>query len=175
MTRPRLELDFARTRPKVNRIAVALLAVGAVGASLVLFDYGRASSKVDGLRMQIASLTTRGAPISPDKAATRAAEDAGKAATELATPWSLLLRDLELASRDSKGSVAVLAIEPDREKHRVRVSAEAPSLSTALTYVQRLQQSEALQYPMLETHEVQDKDPQHPVRFQIKADWRLAP
>jgi len=38
--------------------------------------------------------------------------------------------------------------------------------------VQRLQVSDALRYPMLESHEVQTRDPEKPVRFQIRAEWR---
>ena len=95
--------------------------------------------------------------------------------TELTIPWSLLLRELELASQDSKDLVSVLAIDPDRQKGQVHLTAEARSLATALSYVERLQESHALRYPMLENHEVQSKDPEHPVRFLIRADWRLLP
>jgi hypothetical protein len=111
----------------------------------------------------------------PDKAAARAAEEAGDAVAELATPWSILLKELERAGEDSNGSVAILAVEPDREKRQVRVVAEARTLPIALAYVERLQKSTALRYPMLESHEVQAKDPERPVRFQIKADWSTSP
>jgi hypothetical protein len=174
-TRARLELDFARTKPRVRKLGVVLLGVGIVGAVLVLLDYRTVAAQIDGLHLRIAAITPDHRAAASDRTAARAVDDARDAVTELSTPWSLLLRELELASQDSKGSVAVLGIEPEREKRQVRVVAEARSLPIALAYVERLQQSQALRYPMLESHEVQAKDPEHPVRFQIRADWRLAP
>jgi Tfp pilus assembly protein PilN len=174
-TRPRLELDFARTKPRVRKLGLLLLGVGIVGAALVLLDYRTVAAQIEGLQLRIAAIAPGHSAAAPDKTGARAVDDARDAVTELSTPWSLLLRELELASQDSKGSVAVLGIEPEREKRQVHVVAEARSLPTALTYVERLQQSQALRYPMLESHEVQTKDPEHPVRFQIRADWRLTP
>jgi len=173
MKRPRIELDFARKRPRVNRLGAALLAVGVVGAILVLVDYQNVAAQSAGLEMRLAATGPDLSGAKPDKATERAAADAGAAVAELATPWSVLLQELELASADSKGSVSVLAVEPDREKRQVRVLAEARSLPIALAYVERLQKSHALRYPMLQSHEVQEKDPERPVRFEIAADWRL--
>lgn len=175
MTRPRIELNFARKRPRVNRLGAALLAVGIAATAFVVVDYRGVAAESAGLEMRLAASGANQSTATPDKAAARAAEDAGAAVTELSTPWSVLLQELELASTDSNGSVAVLAVEPDREKHQVRVLAEARSLPVALDYVERLQKSRALRYPMLESHELQTKDPEHPVRFQIRADWRLMP
>ena len=174
-TRPRIELDFARTKPRVRKLGLALLGIGIVGASLALLDYRRVATQIEGLQLRIAAVAPGHRAVAHDQGAARAADDARDAVTELSTPWSLLLRELELASQDSKGTVAVLGVEPDREKRQVHVVAEARTLPVALSYVERLQQSEALRYPMLESHEVQSKDPEHPVRFQIRADWRLAP
>ena len=67
--------------------------------------------------------------------------------------------------------MAVLAIEPDQAKHRVRVTAEARSLELALAYVQRLRKTAVLRYPLLDSHELRSDDKDHPVRFQISADW----
>jgi hypothetical protein len=173
-TRPRIELDFARSKPRVRKLGLALLGIGIVGASVVLLDYARVTAQIDGLQLRIAAVTPGQRATKSDPGAARAEDDVREAVTELSTPWSVLLRELELASQDSNGAVAVLGVEPDREKRQVQVIAEARTLPTALTYVERLQQSAALRYPMLESHEVQSKDPEHPVRFQIRADWRLA-
>jgi hypothetical protein len=86
-----------------------------------------------------------------------------------------MLGDLELASRDSAGQVAILAIEPDHEKHRVRISGESRDLTGALAYINRLQTGSTLQYPMLDSHEVVADDKEHPVRFTLTAQWRGLP
>jgi hypothetical protein len=175
MTRPRIELDFARKRPPVNRIGAALLAVGIACATLVIDDYRGIAAESAGVKTRLAAISPDPGAAIPDLAAVRVAEEAGAAVSELATPWSILLKELELASEDSQDSVAVLAVEPDREKHQVRVLAEARTLLIALAYVERLQTSQAMRFPMLESHEVQTADPERPVRFQIKADWRVSP
>ncbi|HEY7643269.1 MAG TPA: hypothetical protein VH814_26300 [Steroidobacteraceae bacterium] len=174
MTRARIELDFAGRR-RINRRGVILLAAGVVAAALVLADYRVDAARRDGLDLRLADLQAPRTARKPDKAAQRIAEENRAALAELTIPWSRLLQELEVASADSKGSVAVLGVEPDRDKRQVRVLAEARTLPIALAYVERLQKSEALHYPMLESHEVQLRDPQRPVRFQITADWSAAP
>jgi hypothetical protein len=174
MTRARIELDFAGRR-RVNRRGAMLLAVGVAAAALVLADYWSESAQREGLDLRLAQLQGTRTAVKPDKAAQRAADENRAALAELTMPWSRLLRELEVASAESKDSVAVLGVEPDRDKRQVRVLAEARTLPVALAYVERLQKSEALRYPMLETHEVQLRDPQRPVRFQIRAEWNQAP
>ncbi len=100
------------------------------------------------------------------------AEEAGPVVAELGAPWSLLLQELETASQDIGGAVAVLAVEPDRDKGRIRIVAETRDLATALAYILRLQKSNALRYPMLDSHEVRAEDHDQPVRFQLSAEWK---
>ena len=68
-----------------------------------------------------------------------------------------------------------LGIEPDHAKHSVRISAEARTLALALSYIQRLQASRSLEFPMLDRHEVRADDAQHPVRFELSGSWRDSP
>jgi hypothetical protein len=175
MKRARIELDFARRQRRFNRRGAVLLALGIAGAVLVLADYQSDRARRAGLELRVADINSVRVERKPDKAAERAAQDSRAALAELTMPWSRLLQELELASAESKGSVAVLGIEPDRDKRQVRVLAEARTLPIALAYVERLQKSQALRYPMLESHEVQVRDPQRPVRFQIRADWSVGP
>jgi hypothetical protein len=176
MSRPRIELDFARHRRRLNKMGVVLLAIGMLGVALVVADYRSVAAESQGVELKLTALSPTDADLGlTGKAAAKTLDEAGAAVAELATPWSLLLHDLEVAAKDSEGSVALLGVEPDREKRQVRISAEARNLPLALAYVQRLQRSHALRYPMLANHEVQSKDPEHPVRFDIKADWKLAP
>lgn len=175
MTRALIELDFARTQPRVNWRGALLLAAGALACGLVLSDYRDNSLRRDGLELQVEGQRAVRRGTKPDKTTERLNEEAGAALAELTTPWSQLLQELEVASAESSGSVAVLGLEPDRDKQQIRVLAEARTLPAALAYVERLQKSHALRYPMLESHEVQQKDPQRPVRFQIRADWNTSP
>lgn len=175
MRRAAIRLDFARQRPPVNRRGGALFLIGIVGASLVLFDYYSDAQRRDGLQLRIEGINASHRVRKPDKVAERRLDEARAAFAELTMPWSRLLQELEAASAESQGSIAVLGVEPDREKRQVHVIAEARTLSGALAYVSLLQKSSALRYPMLESHEEQLKDPQRPVRFQVRADWSAAP
>jgi hypothetical protein len=100
---------------------------------------------------------------------------AQQAAADLATPWTLLLAELEQASKETQGEVSLLGVEPDHAKHNVRVSAEARTLTLAINYVERLQGSRSLSDPMLDRHEVRADDAQHPVRFELTGGWKDLP
>jgi len=171
MTRPRLELDFARRKRRVSARGVVLLALGAAATTLVLNDYRDVLTQRELLEMRVSNRDAVHAKRKPDKNGERILAENRAALAELTMPWSRLLQELEQASVESEGRVAVLGIEPDREKHQLRVLAEARSLPLALEYVQRLQASDALRFPMLESHEIQTRDPERPVRFAIRADW----
>jgi hypothetical protein len=86
----------------------------------------------------------------------------------LGLPWSKLFAALEAAGSDQ---VALLAIEPDTKSGTVKISGDSKDYLAALGYVLTLSQNEALSHVQLVRHEVQQKDPQHPVSFSISAAW----
>ena len=65
----------------------------------------------------------------------------------------------------------MLAIEPDAQKGLVRISAEAKSLESLVAYLAYLQKIPLLRDIELVTHQIQEQDPQHPVRFMLQATW----
>ena len=172
MSAPRLELDFAGNRARGGTVGMALAAVGAIALALVMLQLHALGAQRAGLELRSEDLQraqNRGSTL--DSVAGLGAQNAEKTVRELGTPWSQLLAELEHASGDSSGEVAVLSIEPDHAKHRVRVTAEARTLELALAYVQRLRKTQVLHYPMLDSHEIKSDDKDHPVRFQLSADW----
>jgi hypothetical protein len=72
----------------------------------------------------------------------------------------------------SEEGLAVLNVAPAND---VRVSAEARTLALALAYVQRLQASRSLEFPMLDRREIRADDAQHPVRFELTGSWKDLP
>jgi hypothetical protein len=176
--RQAIQLDFAGTRRGLSWPGVLVLGVGVIAAGAVLLEYRALGAHRAGLEMRLEALAQAKAPRpSPSETAldARVAVSVEQAASELATPWTLLLSELEQASKDSEGEVALLGVEPDHAKHSVRISAEARNLSLALSYIARLQSSRSLAYPMLDRHEVRADDAQHPVRFELTGAWRDAP
>jgi hypothetical protein len=176
MSGPLVSLDFVAPRGRSTLTAVALLVFGLATLTAAGFEYYSLSSQRAGLELRLAASVRQSRPDPGGDARNARVNDAAAGVTAaLGTPWTALLADLELASRDSEGRVAVLAIEPDHEKHRVRISGESRDLTGALSYLTRLQAASTLQYPMLDSHEVVADNKEHPVRFTLTADWRNQP
>lgn len=176
MKAPAVMLDFAAPRVRVTLSGLLLLLLGLGAAVAACLEYRAVEMRRAGLELKLAA-TLRHVQRNPAAGAraVRQNEDAAKIVGELSTPWTAVLADLEIASRDSAGRVSVLSIEPDAEKHRVRISAESRDLSEALAYLGKLQESRSLRYPMLDSHEVVADDKDHPVRFAMSAQWRDLP
>ena len=173
-----IQLDFAGGRRGLSLAGSLLLALGVAASAAVLLEYRVIGEHRAGLELKLAALIRAHAPTTSQRDAAadaRIAVSAQQAAIDLATPWTLLLSELEQASKESQGQVALLGVEPDHAKHSVRVSAEARTLALALAYVQRLQSSRSLEYPMLDRHEIRADDAQHPVRFELTGEWRDLP
>lgn len=168
-----VQLDFVSTRPRLTWPGALLLLLGVAATATATYEYHATSLKRSGLEYRIAALARARAPIDTGADSDpRIAQSAEQAAQDLSTPWTLLLSELEQASKDSQGEVALLGVEPDHGKHSVRVSAEARTLELALHYVERLQSSRSIEYPMLDRHEIRDTDPQRPVRFELTGQWK---
>jgi hypothetical protein len=166
-------LDFKERQRRGGIVGAAVLLIGCSCVLLVGLQFRAFALTREGLELRrdaMASARSAGAGT----ARSGTAEEGGPMVAELAAPWSLLLKELETASQDIGGAVAVLAVEPDREKGRIRIVAEARDLPTALLYVERLQKSRALRFPMLDSHEVRTEDHEQPVRFQLSAEWNTA-
>lgn len=176
--RPAIQLDFAERRRGLSLAGGLLLGLGVAALSGVWLEYRVMGQHRAGLELKLAALTradAKSAAASENPADARTTVSAQDAVADLATPWTLLLTELEQASKETQGQVAVLGVEPDHGKHNVRVSAEARTLALALSYVQRLQSSRSIVYPMLDRHEIRADDAQHPVRFELTGAWRDAP
>ncbi len=168
-----LLLDFQPQPSRGGWIGAGVLVLGAVGAVFAGLQFHAQNLRREGLEMRLEALeSAHNASIGANGAAS--IEGAGPVVNALGAPWSLLLQELESASHDEGSTVAVLAVEPDKEKGRIRIVAEARDLGKALAYIQRLQKSRALRFPMLDSHEVRTEDRDQPVRFQLSADWKVS-
>jgi hypothetical protein len=172
---PAMRVDFVARRKRPGTTGLVVLAMGIASIVAVLADYQLTTAEADGLTLRLEDLSgsVDAASSSAGSRAATLVPEVEAVIAELATPWAQLLQDLETANADSEKSVALLSVEPDREHHKVRIFAESRTLPAALTYAERLQQSTALSYPLLDSHEIQEKDPYRPVRFQITAAWRV--
>ncbi len=170
MKRPvAVRLDFAAEPRQAPLVGAILFAIGLAAAVAVGVTFNGQITERNRLDAELNAATSSRGPHMPSSV--HSAEEAAKVEAELSIPWSQLLSELEAAGKDSEATVSLLQIEPDPGKHVVRITAEAKSLPAALAYLQRLQQSKVLRYPMLESHELKKDDPEHPVRVKLAAEW----
>ena len=91
---------------------------------------------------------------------------------QLSLPWGKLFQAIESSSGKD---VALLAMEPDAEKHVVKISGEAKNIAAVLEYIKRLSAQEVFSSVYLQSHQIQQQDPEKPVRFALLAAWRVTP
>ena len=105
-----IRLDFAGARPGVSVAGGVLLALGLAAIAAVLIGYRITAQHRAGLEVRFAAVNRAALRARPTESpgAVRAAVSAQQAALDLATPWTLLLAELEQASKDTQGQVAVL-------------------------------------------------------------------
>lgn len=91
---------------------------------------------------------------------------------KLDTPWDRLFGAVESTFNEQ---VTLLSVEPDTERNEVRLTAEAKDMKAMLDYVQQLRRSSMLKNGYLVDHQINQQDPQRPVRFTVAATWNTPP
>lgn len=172
-----VDLDYLSDR-RINKAGILALAIGVVGLICTIWYYRELSLEITHHEMLVARLQERvnGSPASPDTE-TRDAEQiaretrqANAAILALSLPWKEFFHAFE-ASRTN--DVAVLAIEPDAQKGVVRITAEANKLESMLNYVSILQKIPLFREVLILNHQIEEQDPQKPVRFLLQAAWEI--
>jgi len=90
------------------------------------------------------------------------------AISQLNLPWRDVLDAVETAT---PSTIALLSLEPDARKHIVRGSAEAKTSDSMIAYIEQLKQQEFFTSVVLVKHEINEQDPNKPLRFQFEAQW----
>jgi Tfp pilus assembly protein PilN len=178
----RVRIDFAprsvvRTVFRTPRTAWAMLwAVAMLAMSLVSLHlgYDKTLWEVDLLRAQAQVKARADAPAqaaAPVRAPVPPAQAlaVNAAVLQLNLPWRAL-HDAVQAGTPAR--IALLALEPDAKKSTVRITAEAKSSDDMIAYVEQLQKSEWFSGVVLARHEINEQDPNRPIRFQLDAQWR---
>lgn len=179
-----LQLDFA---PGARRAAPGLgvLMLLICGLVLAVLSAAVAQQLASNTRQAetLAAVLARRGPLATESTESRreppadAGElarlrDAQGVAARLATPWADLIGALEAATSPA---VALLLVEPSAARRTMRLTGEARSAPDMLDYLSSLQRDARLARVVLVSHELQDKTPGAPLRFQIQAAWGEAP
>lgn len=178
----RLRLDFRRP-PRDGGGAPALLLL--LGMVLALFLAGRymelagATAEREAQVVQLQRQLARQAPAQHMRADERATaaelKQAAAISERLSLPWDGLLRGIEQAAHNRNQDVALLSIRPDAYRRVVKITGEARDFQAMLAYAKLLAQDRSMVDVYIESHQIQQQDPQRPVRFELAAHWRVAP
>lgn len=164
-----LKLDLLHPLPRPHGLGWLLLLAG-IGATL---GVGWQSWRLDAALAEESARAAKLKPPAAQRAVSRAPaptpSEVLAAREALALPWSRLLSGLETVQSPR---IALLALDADGRKPEATVTAEARSLRDVLAYVERLKREAGFRRVVLTSHQVQEDDPQRPVRFVVRLGWR---
>jgi Tfp pilus assembly protein PilN len=169
-----LELDFRRESITARWAGAAVLALSLLIILGVAFQYRHLSDELSlaesEARNYDSATRKKASPPTAIEAQRSGLEvkRANEILSRLKLPWNELFASVEGAAQPN---VALLSIESDTEKGRLKISAEARDVPAMLEYLRYLGKQSALADVYLQSHQTQQQDPQRPVRFVLGADW----
>lgn len=172
-------IEFGRVRRRLPWWVALLFCVGAGWCASEMWRLGVTRQELEALGAETEAAKAQHARVAGAKASAppfRLPAPSARAVNEaiqvLNLPWSDLFHALdEVQSAD----VGVLGIEADGMRRQVRVIAEARNTPAMLSYVERLGARPTFEPGLsLVKHETLDREPERPVRFEIRLSWRDA-
>lgn len=172
---PSMRRTLARTPPLAwLLLAIALLLCAAAGvlAWRLQVQQRADQAQIDNVRRRVAApvVAAVAAPVAGalPQISTVQATVVNAAVLQLNLPWRAL-RDAVGAA--TPPTIALLALEPDAHKQSLRLTAEAKNSDEMFAYVEKLKEQELFSAVLLTRHEINDQDPNRPIRFQLDAVW----
>jgi hypothetical protein len=172
-----LDLDYVPPPAWANRagLTILLAAVLVAGGMPVLYVYY--ADQKEALQARHRQLQRSQQSVAGNNSLSGAAMQEAQARIrranevigQLDLPWGSLFEAVEGAGHET---VALLGIQPDAQKRTVSLAAEARDMSSAVAYVKRLGREAILSETHIVNHQVQDQDPDKPLRFSVQAVWR---
>lgn len=173
-----LPIDFAPQHRKLARPVAMLVLATVFSACIVWVLHARGEDRLAALQQalataqrseRIAARPVRGITVDQANAV-------NEAIRRLNTPWERMFLALNAASAGVRpGSVGLLSLEPDSSGQLIKVTAEARSLVSMLSYQRAMQHQKGVQSAFLVRHETMIEDPSAPVRFLIEARLSSGP
>ena len=94
------------------------------------------------------------------------------AIAQLNLPWDEVFDALETATPPT---IALLSLDPDARRNTVKVLAEAKDSDGMVHYIEQVKKQELFTSVIITMHDVNQLDPNKPMRFQFEASWRADP
>ncbi|MDB5991302.1 MAG: hypothetical protein JWQ10_2705 [Herbaspirillum sp.] len=166
-----LRRTIARTRPAtwlIGSIGLMLCASSAVIAYNLLRQGEARQAELQRIQTRIAAriqpAPARHEVVIPDGQADAVNEIVGR----LNLPWRDVFQAIESAT---PASVALLELSPDAKRHAIKGTAEAKNGDDMLNYIARIGSQPFFDSVVLTRHEINEQDPNRPLRFQFLAVW----
>ncbi len=174
-----LKLDY-RDKPPFSRGGAVLLGVALLALVLTGAYFLQLRNKAAGWEAKLEQLKGgEGRAAQSDNASGRDAaelalevEQANEVLRKLTVPWEDLFQAVESPEEED---VTLLALAPDTEKRMVKISGEAKNFLAMLHYITQLEGRPEFGPVYLQSHQIQQQDPEKPVRFSLQAVWREKP
>lgn len=171
-----LNLDFVRRPHWLRRLGFVLLLAAVAVAAYLGQAYLERSAEMEAWETKWRSLQKaqrkQAEPVHSQVAEWEHLQAELKVANQviarLSLPWDALFREVEASVDDQ---VTLLSVEPDTEKRELRIMAEAKDLAAMLEYVKRFHAITLFKDAYVVSHQIQQQDPQKPVRFTVNAQW----
>jgi Tfp pilus assembly protein PilN len=175
----KLRLDYQKIVP-FPWAGVALLGVVMAGLLVTSDYYFKLDDQTSLWETKLSRIKDKAAP---HKATGKSAElseadlalevnNANQVLHQISAPWDAFFQAVESAGG---GKATLLTLEPDVEKHEVKIIAEAKDFSAVTEYLTQLQAQPVFSEVYLQNHHVQMQDPDKPVRFSLLATWKELP
>ncbi|MFS2007370.1 hypothetical protein ACEN9F_27525 [Duganella sp. CT11-25] len=175
-----MNIDFAprslrrtlfHAHPALLALAAAglLLCAGAAFGAWKLAEQKHARERqLRHLQERVSAMSARPAEVAKTVIPEGQAVFVNGAIMQLNLPW----RELQDAvAAATPRSVALVAMEPDPRKQVLKITAETRTSDDMVAYVAELKQQESFSGVILTRHEINDQDPNRPLRFQLEATW----
>jgi Tfp pilus assembly protein PilN len=89
---------------------------------------------------------------------------------KLKLPWNALYTFLDQASGKD---LALISLEPDTTKGQLVIMAEARNFKAMLAFYSAMQGSPLFEDVALQSHVINQNDPEQPIRFRLRARWMI--
>ncbi len=170
-----LHLDY-QARATFPWLGAILLAVAIIGLMMLSTQYSRLNDQITSTEARFShiqsSATQANLSVQESAELAREVSNANEVLRQLSVPWEDLFQAVESSS---EGKVTLLALEPDFEKHQVKINGETRNFKSLTHYLTRLQEQTVFGSVYLQSHQVQQQDEDKPVRFSLLATWQEKP
>lgn len=164
----KIGIDFAPNRPVLRRAATFLIAASlplVLVALLIYRDYAEVQVQHIAMSKDISqtavqpSITLRPVEVHAVNQAIR----------QLNLPWNRMFSEVESRLNEN---IALLSVEPDAAKRLLRIQGEAKSAQAMLDFVGSFACEDFFTGATLGHHEINESDPNKPIRFVMEATWQ---